>query len=372
MRALLFSLLLLFSCKDRTEAPNNRVSAADTSVIAPPDSLLLLFTGDIMQHLPQITAAYDSEKQDYDYTECFRYVRKHWQQADWVIGNLETTLCDRNFSGYPLFASPWQLARDLKRAGMDVLVTANNHSCDRGASGIRQTLHYLDSLGIWHTGTFSDSTDCRPLILDKNGFRLALLNYTYGTNGIPVPKGTVVALPDTVRMQRDIDRAKADSADHIIAFVHWGDEYSHLPGKQQKEWGDWLESRGADIVVGSHPHVVQTMQYRTQGQDTTGVRIYSLGNFVSNQSKPYTNGGVSAALLLVRRPDRSVSYRLQYINHIVCRPFRNGKRIYTIVPECDRGVIDNEREKTLLQHFVRHTRHIIDSTVEKNNDWNIR
>ena len=284
MRVFFFLLLLLFSCKDRIDDSNNQLPVTDSTVVVLPDSLLLLFTGDIMQHLPQIKSAYDLEKQDYDYMPCFRYVQKHWQQADWVIGNLETTLSNRDFTGYPRFTAPWQLVRDLKHSGMDVLVTANNHTCDQGIRGIRQTIHYMDSIGILHTGTFVDSVSRQPLILDKNGFRIALLNYTYGTNGLPIPKGCVVPLLDTVEIQQDIAQAKAKGVEHIIAFLHWGEEYRHTPNKQQKEWGDWIEKQGVDIIVGSHPHVVQTMQYILQDTDTVGVRIYSLGNYISNQT----------------------------------------------------------------------------------------
>ena len=118
------------------------------------------FIGDVMQHEPQITGAWDEEAQDYDYMPCFRYISPYWQEADYVIGNLETTLSDKGFSGYPQFCAPWQLARDLRRAGVDILTTNNNHSCDKGGTGVRKTIYYLDSLQIPHTGTFADTLGC--------------------------------------------------------------------------------------------------------------------------------------------------------------------------------------------------------------------
>ena len=98
-----------------------------------------------MQHEPQISGAWNAETADYDYLPCFQYITPYWQKADYVIANLETTLSDRGYSGYPQFCAPWQLARDLKACGVDILTTNNNHSCDKGHRGIAKTIYYLDS-----------------------------------------------------------------------------------------------------------------------------------------------------------------------------------------------------------------------------------
>ena len=177
--------------------------ARDT--ISKQDSIHLFFFGDVMQHAPQITGAWDNEQQDYDYRPCFRYIAPYWQKADYVVANLETTLTNKNYSGYPQFCAPWQLARDLQQAGVDILTTNNNHSCDKGYEGIRKTIHYLDSLQIPHTGTFTDTTawiTTTPLYIRQGQFKIALLSYTYGTNGIPVTHGQVVSMIDTFTMAR--------------------------------------------------------------------------------------------------------------------------------------------------------------------------
>ena len=122
------------------------------------DSLSFFFFGDVMQHEPQISGAWNAETADYDYLPCFQYITPYWQKADYVIANLETTLSDRGYSGYPQFCAPWQLARDLKACGVDILTTNNNHSCDKGHRGIAKTIYYLDSLQFPHTGTFTDTT----------------------------------------------------------------------------------------------------------------------------------------------------------------------------------------------------------------------
>lgn len=141
-----------------------------------------------MQHEPQISGAWNAETADYDYLPCFQYITPYWQKADYVIANLETTLSDREYSGYPQFCAPWQLARDLKACGVDILTTNNNHSCDKGHRGIAKTIYYLDSLQFPHTGTFTDTTAWitrSPLYIRQGKFKIALISYTYGTNGIP-------------------------------------------------------------------------------------------------------------------------------------------------------------------------------------------
>ncbi|MEI3154261.1 MAG: CapA family protein [Odoribacter sp.] len=126
--------------------------------------MTLFFVGDVMQHAPQITAALGTQQfKTYNYLPCFQYIQPYWEKADYVLANLETTLSDRNFSGYPQFCAPWQLASDIKqRRSRDILTTNNNHSCDKGENGIRKTIYYLDSLEIPHIGTYTDTYHVLP------------------------------------------------------------------------------------------------------------------------------------------------------------------------------------------------------------------
>jgi poly-gamma-glutamate capsule biosynthesis protein CapA/YwtB (metallophosphatase superfamily) len=197
--------------------------------------LSLLFVGDIMQHDSNIAAAYNPIAKKYDYSACFEYVAPIIRSADLAIGNLELTLAGAPFKGYPQFSAPDALAVELKRTGFDVLVTANNHSVDRRRKGVERTIRVLDSLQVLHTGTFIDSAardNTYPLIIEKNGFRLSLLNYTYGTNGIPVSKPNVVNLIDTIQIKLDLEKARTQQADAIIVFMHWGAEYQSLPNAE--------------------------------------------------------------------------------------------------------------------------------------------
>lgn len=333
-----------------------------------PQSLTLFFFGDIMQHDPQIQGAYNPETKEYDYKHCFQYMVPYWQSADYVIANLETTLDNKNFGGYPNFCSPWQLARDLQFCGVDILTTNNNHSCDKGAVGIRHTIQWLDSLGIGHTGTFIDTLSRQksvPLYIRHESFKIALLSYTYGTNGIPVTEGQVVSMIDSAVILKDITKAQQDSATNIIAMMHWGDEYFTSPNATQQGLALWLHANGVDMVIGSHPHVVQPVEYTMQGTDTTGVTVYSLGNFISNQSRRYTTGGIGVRLTLSRNREGKSGYRMEYLNNYVYRPIENGKRRYYVVPETYAHTISSLQSDSIARQSYRDTDSIMNGGIPK-------
>lgn len=288
-----------------------------------PTHARLLFAGDVMQHLPQVNAAREGE--NFDYQKVFNYVRNRFAASDLVVVNLETTLTtSNNYTGYPCFRSPTALADALRDAGVDVAVLANNHSCDNGAVGIRTTVAQMERCGILHTGAFADSTDRvrnHPLWVERRGIRFALLNYTYGTNGIPVPKGVEVNLIDTVRMASDLTETRHGEPDCIVVCIHWGTEYERRENRTQREIAKFLRRNGADLVIGSHPHVVQPYE-----ADSTHIVVYSLGNFVSNQRKRYSDGGLMAEIEATKYPDGRMVYSLVTIPVWVSLPG------YRIVP----------------------------------------
>lgn len=261
-------------------------------------TLKLLFVGDIMQHSVQIRSAYDPKSGRFDYEPCFRYVSPLFEKADFVIGNLELTLNDKNnYSGYPTFKAPDILAEYLQKAGFDVLLTANNHINDNGKYGLMHTLDVLDSFSLKHTGAFrneAERADKYPLILEKKvegvSFRIALLSYTYGTNGMPTYEPNIVNLIDTIQIKLDMQKASKLNADFIIVCMHWGQEYQHTQNKDQEKLTQWLWENGADLVVGSHPHVIQPIVSDSVSIGRDAFKkvtcAYSLGNFISNQFNP--------------------------------------------------------------------------------------
>ncbi len=273
-----------------------------------PVRVRMLFAGDVMQHLPQVYAA--QRDGGFDYDPVFAAVRPCFDSADWVVVNLETTLTRTGrHTGYPCFRSPAELAPALRRAGVDVAVLANNHCCDGGREGVLTTAAELDACGIRRTGVFTDSLDRvrnHPLLLASRGIVIALLNYTYGTNGMPVPRGMEVACIDTLRMAADIALARERGAECVAVCIHWGSEYERHPNAEQRAVARFLRRAGADLIVGSHPHVVQPYE-----ADSTHVVFYSLGNFVSNQRKRYCDGGIMADVTITRAADGRLSYRAQ-------------------------------------------------------------
>jgi poly-gamma-glutamate synthesis protein (capsule biosynthesis protein) len=267
-----------------------------------------IFAGDVMMHLPEIDAAWNDSLKGYDFSPFFQFVSPYIQQADIAVANLETTFGGKPYSGYPQFSAPDTLAYFLKNAGFDVSVTANNHAADRSTKGILGTIEGLDKAEMKHTGTFKDSAERAknyPLILEKNGMRIALLNYTYGTNGIPVHKPVIVNFIDTAAIDADIKEAQHRKADYIIAVFHWGIEYQRQPNAEQKKIARFCLSHGVNTIIGSHPHVVQPAEWETyRTQEDTGVKkglvVYSMGNFVSNQRQKYTDGAMIFGFSLKR------------------------------------------------------------------------
>ncbi len=310
--------------------------------------LTLLFAGDVMGHDSQIASAFQATTGTYDYTDCFQYAKPFVSAADLAIGNLEVTLAGPPYKGYPQFSSPDALAVALRDMGFDVLVTANNHSVDRGKKGIERTLTMLDSFKIMHTGTFADTVSRMndyPLIIERDGFKLALLNYTYGTNGIPVPKPTIVNPLDTALIRKDLAQAKTFNPDAIIVFTHWGNEYQRLPSKAQKDIAEFCFKHGAMLVIGAHPHVIQPMEWRKSKNQFVA---YSLGNFVSGQRKQYTDGGAMVHIGLQKiafAPDSvvttidSAAYTLAWVYRTA-----DAKKKYYLLPT---ATVENDSSKII-------------------------
>ena len=255
--------------------------------------------GDIMCHNSQYKDAYKNGIYDFSYV--FEDVKTYLQSSDISIGNLETTFAgsQKGYSSYPNFNTPEILAQNLKNVGIDVLSTANNHSLDSGYSGLESTIDYLDFVGIAHTGTFK-SEEARNQILfqEINGLKIAFLSYTYGTNGISIPKGKeyCINLIDKELIKQHIELAKQEKPDVICVNMHWGIEYQNLPNSEQTDLANFLFENGVDIILGSHPHVLQPMENKkitlSDGTEKNVFVIYSLGNFMSGQDKENTRNSI--------------------------------------------------------------------------------
>ncbi|OIQ37660.1 MAG: hypothetical protein BM555_00260 [Crocinitomix sp. MedPE-SWsnd] len=349
--------------------------------------LSLLFIGDIMGHGPQISSARNADGKGYDYDRCFKYITEEISAPDYSIGNLEVTLAGPPFKGYPQFSSPDELAVACKNSGMDVLVTSNNHSCDRGGQGITRTVEVLDSLNIIHTGTFLDSIDRNkryPLIIENDCMRIAILNYTYGTNGLPYPAPTIVNMIDKDLMKKDLAEAKSKNVDKIIVVTHWGSEYKLQPVKYQIDYGQFLFDNGADIVIGSHPHVLEKMVWEKTA-DTTREEliVYSLGNFVSNQRKRYTDGGAMFKMTLSKEGSKTSIKDAGYVLTWVHTPVEDGKKRYYILPaakyENNPDFFKSAEDYNKMKSFIKDSRVLFDAEnknvpeyIYENDEWKLK
>lgn len=334
-------------------------------------TMSLLFIGDIMGHGPQIRSAYNYKTKTYNYDTVFYYLKDVMSEPDFTIANLEVTLAGPVYKGYPQFSSPDALAEAGKRAGIDVFVTANNHCVDRRLQGLERTIDVLDTLHVLHTGTFKnmearDTTNL--IILEKDSIKVGLLNYTYGTNGIAIPKPTIVNLLDTAIMHNDILLAKKDSAlDKLIIVLHFGKEYQSYPNKFQKNLVANLFSFGADIIIGSHPHVIQKMVY-LPANDSTNVKetfvAYSLGNFVSNQRKIKTDGGVMVRLVLKKEKGLTFIDKSNYILTWVYKKQRTSSLYdYFILPaseyEDKKSFFKSPAGFTKMKFYIKNSRSLL-------------
>lgn len=278
--------------------------------------------GDIMCHNSQYNDAYKNG--EYDFSYVFDDIKEHIETVDLAIGNLETTFAgkDRGYASYPTFNTPEILAQDLKELGIDVVSTANNHSLDTGYKGIESTIDYLDEAGILHTGTYKSVEDQENIVIKEvNGLKFAFLAYTYGTNGIPVPSGReyCINLIDKELIKTHLDLAKNLKPDVICVNMHWGIEYQNSPNAEQEELANFLFENGVDIILGSHPHVLQKMESKeillSNGELKNGFVIYSLGNFMSGQTKANTRNSIILKLDIIKEGSTG-NLRFENIDYI--------------------------------------------------------
>ena len=272
--------------------------------------------GDIMCHNTQYNDAYNSQTDTYDFSYVFDDISLYTKTADICVGNLETTFSGEEvgYSSYPTFNTPDSLAYELKDIGLDVLSTAGNHALDKGFDGLSRTIDILNDADIAHLGTYKTEEDQnKTLIKYVKGIKIAFVNYTYGTNGITIPsdKQFCINLIDEELMKKQIDSAKGENPDIIIACMHWGNEYKTTQNSTQEELADFLFQNGVDIILGTHPHVLEPMEKRTvtleDGTTKDGFVIYSLGNFIADQNADYTKDSIILNLDITKHIDGSIT-----------------------------------------------------------------
>ncbi len=315
----------------------------------------ILAAGDVMFHTPQIRGAYNSQSGTYDFNDNFSLVKKYIESVDLALVNFETVTAgsDRGFHGYPNFNSPVESLEALANAGFDILSTANNHSLDQGKVGVISTIEALKSYGLKNIGTYNEPSD-KILIEKVNDINVGLLSYTYGCNGMEYTLteeelNNMINIIDEDRIKSDIEKSVEKGADLVVVFIHWGNEYQREPSEEQMELGRKMVEWGANIVFGSHPHVIQKSEIiEHNGKDN--FIIYSLGNFISNQRREtinnkYTEDGIMVAIEVEKNftKNETIIKNITYTPTWVHKYSVDGVAKYEIIPidESNLDEIDN-------------------------------
>lgn len=258
----------------------------------------LLAVGDNLIHSEVIQSGKQADG-SYNFDHLYSNLKQDITNADIAVINQETILGGDDFpySGYPNFNSPYEIGEAVADVGFDVILHATNHTMDMGEKGIHNTLSFwarypdIKVLGI----NESEEQQNEVPIIEKNGIKIAMLNYTYGLNGYRLPKNKpfLVNLLDNGRMTEDIKKAK-DQADFVIVFPHWGTEYVYEATDMQKKLTSLFYELGADLVIGSHPHVIEPVEWFEDRPEHKMLAFYSLGNFMSYQKEaPRMLGGMA-------------------------------------------------------------------------------
>lgn len=331
----------------------------------PPTTATLLICGDAMAHNDISSDARDPETGEYDYLPIFAAAAPYATAADYAVVNLETPLAGGEPSGYPRFSAADAMAQNLKDAGFDLCLTANNHCLDKGYKGLARTLDVLDEVGLAHVGTSRSQTehDNNVYLADVGGISVAFLGYTYGTNGFALPDSapwaanvyntdylTSLADPDYDYLLQGLEAAKALEPDLIAVLIHWGIEYKLKQNHYQEEVADFLFENGADLVLGGHPHVIQPLGFRELPDGRQGFVSYSLGNFFSSQTKENTDVTALLSLELTKDPEtgRTEVTGCSYVPMLMHRASQHaGFTLLDAYATLEAGVEDEKLEESL-------------------------
>lgn len=364
-------------------------------------------TGDLLMHKPVFQSCWDSEKGDWVFDCLFTHVTPYIQAADYAVANLETTLRGENptypYSGNPLFNCPDGIAPASLNAGFDMLLTGNNHCYDTRMLGIRRTLEVLEQTGLESLGTQYDAETVDYKVIEVNGIKVGMTAYTAETaDGMPgVPSiNAIQCHPDSFGMINSFDYGqlqkfydeigaqfegmKAEGAEAIVVYMHWGEEYQLEPTEYQRKIAQKLCDMGVDVIVGGHPHVVEPVDLLTSSQDENHktLIIYSTGNAVSNQrihemrmKTGHTEDGILFNFTLAKYIDGTVE-----VIATSCTPtwvyMVGNKQSYTILP-LDYSLreewmelfgIDETTYDACLRSYQR-TMDLVGAGLEKAQEW---
>lgn len=275
------------ACSQETEETQQIAETKELETICEEvDEVTLIMVGDMLMHTP-INETGVKEDGSIDFSHLFTYTKDRIEEADIAIVNQEVILGgeELGISGYPAFNTYYEFGDDLVDVGFDVVLHATNHALDKGKKGIMNCLSYWEEnhpeigvLGIQD----SQEEQNEIFVQETNGIRIAILNYTYGTNGIPLPEDMpyAVNLMDKEKMAKDITKAK-EVSDFVVVCPHWGTEYVLEATDYQENYAEFMLEQGVDLVLGTHPHVIEPVEKMQDEEGNEMLVYYSLGNYVN-------------------------------------------------------------------------------------------
>lgn len=377
---ILFIILLIFFIfilnkfnKNLTTNINTENNSAETTLsnkntkqdTAEPITFTLTSLGDTLCHNTQYWDAYNSKTDEYDFSYVYEDIKNYTLSSDITIGSLETTFAgkEKGYSNYPTFNTPDSLGTALKDIGVDVVSLAGNHALDYGYTGLCRTIDVFNNIGLSHLGTYKTAEDQEKILIkDVKGVKIAFINYTYGTNGIPVPSGKefCVNLIDKDFIKKQINQAKEQNVDMIVACMHWGTEYRTTANSEQKDLANFLFENGVDVILGNHPHVLEPMEKKTitlqDGTTKEVFVVYALGNFTADQRDEITRDSAILNLTITKNSDSKIS--IDKVNYVPIYMYKN-----TNVSTHKFKILDIEKT---IKDYEEGTNTSINSTVYNN------
>ncbi|MDO4865637.1 MAG: CapA family protein [Clostridia bacterium] len=344
--------------------------------VQPLRSARIRAVGDLMAHQKQLDYALQADG-SYDFHPQYALVADSLADADYTIANLETTIGKYGsmaYSGFPLFNSPEALLQAVKDAGVDFLTLANNHMLDRYYEGMLNTVNAVEAHGFDHGGANrSPEERDAPVVVEVNGIKLGMLCYTQMTNGMEDFCNSAVRefginYMRKANYKQDVRKLRDAGAEVVIAMPHWGEEYFRRPEQNTVNQAKLLIAAGVDVILGSHPHMVQPVEFVTakddEGHERTGLVAYCLGNFISNMSKRYTDSGIILDFTLRERQDGSFA-----VEDVGCVPVfvwrqdgairaLSSLQYYDVPPE---GMASDRAER--MRQSYRELRELIDDSI---------
>lgn len=366
----IFLVLILASCSNEEKLKDINLEETEQKIEEPTkeeepivSTVKIIATGDLLISNSLINDA--KTDQGFNFKPMFELVEPYIKEADISIANQETMIGgnELGLSGYPSFNSPYELGDNVKDLGYDVVTMANNHSLDRGEKGIINATNYWDKLGIVRTGAFQSQKDRDTIrVFEKNGISFSILSYTYGTNGIPIPKGKeyLVNLINLDDIKKDLTKAKQLSDIQIVA-MHIGYEYERLPNEEQKEWAKKLTEQGADIIIGNHSHVLQPPAWIETDNGNKAYVMYSLGNFISSQTTTYRQiGGIAGIEVEKKEIKGNKTFKIKNPSFLPTYTYYKNWRNFKIYPmkEIDDSILNDsktyyEEIKTHMKTYIK-------------------